>query len=81
MDQSPTVELVKRKNVEVRCPCPFLKCLNGGYCMAGSPPYCICAAGYGGTYCEIPPVKQPIVGKYPVASCYTWAYFQPELLK
>eukprot|EP00794_Sanderia_malayensis_P018890 gene18890-20792_t len=52
LDDDPTVE-VKRVNVEKSCPCLFLKCLNGGICMAGSPPYCICPTGYTGPDCSI----------------------------
>ena len=41
----------KRTNVEKGCPCMGIVCLNGGICVAGSPPYCICPAGFSGVDC------------------------------
>ncbi len=62
LDDDPSVE-VKRFNVEKTCPCLFLKCLNGGICMAGSPPYCICPAGYTGPTCSIL-ITEPKSGEF-----------------
>ena len=66
LDESAHYE-VKRFRVNVRCPCLFWSCLNGGVCMAGSPPYCMCAAGYIGEQCG-QRIDMPLVGKQNVAS-------------
>ena len=55
---SDTAVARKRVNVEPNgCPCVGIVCLNGGICVAGSPPYCICPPGFKGLYCGESVVK------------------------
>ena len=35
-------------------------CLNGGVCMAGSPPSCLCYFGWSGMYCGVKPGDAPL---------------------
>ena len=54
LDSNIAVER-KRINVEENgCPCTGIVCLNGGVCVAGSPPYCRCPIGFTGYDCGIP---------------------------
>ena len=55
---------VYRENVYKNCTCDTAgaagMCLNGGVCMAGSPPSCLCYFGWSGMYCGVKPGDAPL---------------------
>ena len=62
LDSDTAVER-KRVNVDKNgCPCVGIVCLNGGVCVAGSPPYCLCKDGFTGYNCGTP--IRPETGKF-----------------
>ena len=67
LDSDNAVER-KRVNVDKNgCPCMGIVCLNGGVCVAGSPPYCICKDGFTGYNCGTPITPQS--GRYSSYLC------------
>ena len=88
VDSDTAVER-KRVNVDKNgCKCMGLICLNGGICVAGSPPYCLCKDGFTGFNCGTP--IRPETGEYYFSSfvvCYNYNHllfssvFLPVLYK
>ncbi|XP_048576731.1 protocadherin-like protein isoform X1 [Nematostella vectensis] len=52
LEDSPDVE-VRRQNVRKGCPCAEGFCENGGTCVDGTPPYCLCSPGWTGPTCVL----------------------------
>lgn len=52
LDKSEAID-VREQNVVPGCPCQANICMNGGTCVDGSPPYCICPPGWRGASCEV----------------------------
>ena len=54
---------IHRENVYKNCSCEagvIGMCLNGGVCIAGSPPYCLCYFGWSGPYCGVKVGEAPL---------------------
>ena len=67
LDNKDGIYKIERYNVDKKCPClgaAAVMCLNGGICIAGAPPWCICPAAWTGPFCGIKPGVPVIAGMF-----------------